>query len=35
MRISATKADAEKRKYVPPPLGNGDLSLQIDYQGMQ
>ncbi len=35
MKVITTKSDAENNKYVPPPLGNGDLSLQIDYQGMQ
>ena len=30
MRISATKADEDKRKYEPPQLGKCDLTLQID-----
>lgn len=33
MIISCTRRDAENRRYVPPPIGNGDLSLQIDYCG--
>ena len=35
MKIVARKSDTRDKQYVPPPIGNGDLSLQIDYQGMQ
>ena len=33
MKLACTKKDAEQNRYVPPVLGNGDLSLQIDYRG--
>ena len=33
MKLTCTKKDAERNRYVPPVLGNGDLSLQIDYRG--
>ncbi|MDD4537508.1 MAG: hypothetical protein PHT80_00715 [Lentisphaeria bacterium] len=35
MRITCTKEDAKRNHYVPLPIGNGDLSLQIDYAGAQ
>ena len=33
MRLACTNRDAENKRYVPPPLGNGDLSFQIDFEG--
>lgn len=33
MRITATNVSAENKRYVPVPVGNGDLSLLIDYHG--
>lgn len=33
MRISCTNTTAENKVYMPPALGNGDLSFQIDYEG--
>lgn len=35
MRITCTKSDAENNHYAPVPIGNGDLSLQIDFEGSQ
>ena len=35
MRIICTKDDTVYNPYVPLPIGNGDLSLQIDYEGAQ
>ncbi len=33
MKITATEQTAAGRKYVPVPIGNGDLSLIVDYEG--
>ena len=33
MKITTTETTAAGRNYVPLPLGNGDLSLQLDFQG--
>lgn len=33
MKVICTKKDATKRKYVPFPLGNGDLCFLVDYKG--
>lgn len=35
MRITCSKHDAAHNHYVPLPIGNGDLSLQIDFEGSQ
>ena len=33
MKMTTTETTAAGRNYVPLPLGNGDLSLQLDFQG--
>lgn len=33
MKITTTETTSAGRNYVPLPLGNGDLSLQLDFQG--
>lgn len=35
MRITCTRTEAARNRYVPIPIGNGELSLQIDFQGAQ
>ncbi|MBI4977273.1 MAG: hypothetical protein HZC28_07320 [Spirochaetes bacterium] len=35
MRLHCTHESARGRNYVPPPVGNGDISAMIDMQGIQ